>query len=72
MIDEDLQPRIRSIYDAICTKFFEDVEVADLPALLAGRTSLVRRTELLSLLWPLHSRVLKDSLHRFKSRSADP
>jgi hypothetical protein len=59
MIRDHLPPQARSVFDIICTKFFEDEEVADLPALLAGRMSPVRRTELLSLLWPLHSRVLR-------------
>jgi hypothetical protein len=59
MISDHLPPQVRSVFEAICTKFFGDVEVADLPALLAGRASPLRRTELLSLLWPLHSRVLK-------------
>jgi hypothetical protein len=59
MIRDHLPPQGRSVFDTICAKFFEDEEVADLPTLLAGRTSPVRRTELLSLLWPLHSRVLK-------------
>jgi len=58
VIPEDLQPEARKVFDALCTKFFEDAELRELPDLLAARSSPIRRNEFLSLLWPLHFRVL--------------
>lgn len=57
MIPEDLHPEVRKVFDLLCKRFFEDAELSELPGLLAGRTSPIRRSELLSLLWPLHSRL---------------
>lgn len=57
-IPEDLAPESRRIFDQLCMRFFADEELSELPALLAGRQAPIRRNELLSLLWPLHFRVL--------------
>jgi hypothetical protein len=57
--EEELPTAQRETFHAICAKFFGDGELADLPALLAARDSPIRRSELLSLLWPVHFRVLK-------------
>src|SRR5271163_1763191 len=54
MIDEDLQPEVRKVFDALCARFFADPELALLPTLLAERNSRVSRNELLSLLWSIH------------------
>jgi len=58
-IDVDLHPEARGVFDALCGRFFADAELASLPGLLAGRLLPVRRNELLSVLWPAHSRILK-------------
>jgi hypothetical protein len=59
LTEEALQPATIEIFRSICAKVFTDFELADLPALLAGRESSIRRTELLSLLWLIHYRLLK-------------
>jgi hypothetical protein len=59
MIDDDLQPEIRKLYEAMCDKMFSDAELSSLPGLLADRVSPIRRNELLTLLWPLHSHLFK-------------
>jgi Protein of unknown function (DUF2971) len=59
MIDDDLQPEIRKLYDAMCEKMFSDAELSPLPGLLADRISPIRRKELLTLLWPLHFKLFK-------------
>lgn len=58
MIPEDLNPEARKVFDVLCTRFFEDTELTELPALLVERSSPIRRNELLSLFWPLHFRLL--------------
>jgi Protein of unknown function (DUF2971) len=58
MIDEDLNPELRKVFDVLCARFFEDAELSHLPGFLAERSSPIRRNEFLSLLWPLHFRVL--------------
>lgn len=58
MTDEDLHPEVRTVFEAICRRFFEDAELGALPALLAERSSPVRRNELLSLFWLIHFRAL--------------
>jgi hypothetical protein len=57
MIDEDLQHEVRKVFDEICTRVFGDPELALLPGLLAEHSSRMSRNELLSLLWPIHSRL---------------
>lgn len=59
LTEEALQPTAREIFRSICKTVFTDVELADLPALLAAWESPIRRTELLSLLWLIHFHLLK-------------
>jgi hypothetical protein len=58
MIDDDLQPEVRQLFDTICSRFFADSELALLPEMLAERNSPMPRNELLSLMWPVLFRVL--------------
>jgi hypothetical protein len=57
MIDDDLEPEVRAVFDTICDRVFGDPELAPLPALLQERKAAMPRNELLSLLWPLHFRI---------------
>jgi hypothetical protein len=59
MIDDDLHPEVRKLYDAMCEKMFGDPELAPLPELLQQRVSPIRRNELLSLLWSIHFQLFK-------------
>jgi hypothetical protein len=59
MIVDDLQPKVRTLYDGVCDQMFSDAEMSQLPELLSQRTSRIRRNELLTLLWPLHFRLFK-------------
>lgn len=59
LIEQALLPTERQLYQIICEKFFADQELVGLPELLSNRKSQIRRPELLSLLWPLHFRLLK-------------
>ena len=58
-IADDLDPDLRVLFDAICGKMFDDVELAALPILLEQHVSPIRRNELLSVLLPVHFRLLK-------------
>jgi hypothetical protein len=58
MIDKDLHPEVRKVFDVLCTRFFGDPELAELPTLLAERNAPMRCNEFLSLLWPVHFRIL--------------
>ena len=57
MIDDDLHPEVRKVFDTICDRVFADPELAPLPALLESRRAPMPRNELLSLLWPVHFRI---------------
>jgi hypothetical protein len=59
LTEEGLTPSGRPLFQTICTKFFENEEVVQLPALLAARISPIRRNELLSLFWFIHFHALK-------------
>ena len=59
MIDDDLHPEVRKLFDAMCDKMLSDGELALLPELLEQRASPIRRNELLSLLWPIHFHLFK-------------
>lgn len=57
ILPEELHPEVASIFCAICAKMFADPELGELPNLLAARVSPIRRNELLSVLFPVHSRL---------------
>jgi hypothetical protein len=59
LTEGELATSSRSLFQGICAQFFENEEVAQLPALLAARTSSIRRNELFSLLFFLHFRALR-------------
>jgi Protein of unknown function (DUF2971) len=59
LTDEALTEASRALFDGICSRFFENGEVAELPALLASRISSIRRDELFQLLLFLHFYALK-------------
>jgi hypothetical protein len=57
ILPEELHLEVASIFCAICAKMFADPELGELPNLLAARVSPIRRNELLSVLFPVHSRL---------------
>lgn len=57
MIDDDLHPEVRKVYETICDRIFADTELIPLPTLLENRKAPISRNELLSLLWPVHFRI---------------
>lgn len=59
LTEHELATPSRNLFQGICAKFFENKEVAQLPGLLATRTSSIRRNELFSLLFFLHFRALR-------------
>lgn len=59
LAEEGLTASSRSVFQGICDRFFQNEEMAELPALLAARISCIRRNELLSLFWFIHFYALK-------------
>ena len=58
-IPDELHPQVAGIFNSICSKMFADPELAELPGLLEARVSPIRRNELLSVLFPIHFRLVR-------------
>jgi hypothetical protein len=59
MIDNDLHPGLRKVFDALCEKFFNDPELAPLTNLLAQRNARMFTSEFLSLLQFINPRIFR-------------